>query len=62
MRIETFLHICRTLNVTPNDIPVEDNLSASQDQNDIWELLNKCPAKEKETALRLLTVYLKSIS
>lgn len=61
MRIETFLRICRALNVTPNDILVEDDLSASQDQDDIWELLNKCPTKEKETALRLLTVYLNSL-
>ncbi len=61
MRIETFLRICQALDVTPNDILTEKNASDNRSSIDIHEILEKCSLKEKETALNLLTVYLKSL-
>lgn len=61
MRIETFLRICQALNVTPNDILTEKNASDNRSSIDIHEKLENCSSKEKETALNLLTVYLKSL-
>lgn len=59
MRIETFLNICKALNITPNDILTEQE--NNQNNIDIEEKLKTCTSKEKETALNLLTVYLKSL-
>ncbi|MCI9086799.1 MAG: helix-turn-helix transcriptional regulator [Clostridia bacterium] len=59
MRIETFLNICKALNITPNDILTEQE--NNQNDIDIEEKLKTCTSKEKETALNLLTVYLKSL-
>ncbi len=60
MRIETLLKICEALNVTPNDILVtETNISVSE--KDIASALNACSNNEKETALKLLSVYVDSL-
>ncbi|MBP3667555.1 MAG: helix-turn-helix transcriptional regulator [Clostridia bacterium] len=61
MRIETILRICNTLHVTPDEILTEDNPSLTARQEELWERLNACPPKERETALGLLEVYLKSV-
>lgn len=61
MRIETFLRICQALHVTPNDILTEEKNSLISKQENIFEQLNDCSSKEKETALDLLAVYLKSL-
>lgn len=60
MRIETFLRICQVLHVTPDDILTE-NTSFAEKQESILEQFNNCSAREKETALNLLTVYLQSL-
>lgn len=61
MRIETILRICKALNITPDDILTEENLSLTEEQSELFEQLNACTPKEKETALRLLSVYLQSL-
>lgn len=61
MRIETFLRICQALNVTPNDILTEEDQSIVTRQMNLLEQLNNCSLKQKETALNLLSVYLKSL-
>lgn len=61
MRIETILRICKALNITPDDILTEENLSLTEEQSELLEQLNACTPKEKETALRLLSVYLQSL-
>lgn len=66
MRLETFLRICKAFHVTPDDVlvddaPVNKEGVLYQKQANIWEQLNNCSAKEKETALDLLEVYLKSL-
>ena len=62
MRIETVLKICEALHITPDEILTEDNPSLATRQNEIWERLTHCSPKDKETALKLLTVYLESLN
>lgn len=61
MRIETILRICRTLHITPDEVLTEESTLPSVRQNELWERLNACSAKDKQTALDLLSVYLKSL-
>jgi len=61
MRIETILRICNVLHITPDEILTEENTSLNSQQAELWERLNACNSKDKETALQLLSVYLKSL-
>lgn len=61
MRIETILKICDALQITPDVILTEDNPNLLIKQNELFEQLNECTVKQKETALELLSVYLKSV-
>lgn len=58
MRLETFLQICQALYVTPNEILLNEEEAKSPRQEEMFERLKVCPPKERETALRLLSVYL----
>lgn len=60
MRLETLLKICNALNITPNDILVTDNDIEITEQ-DIVETIKNCSNTEKETALKLLSVYVDSL-
>ncbi len=60
-RTETILRICRVLHITPDEILTENSTSFSVQQAELWERLNACNPKDKETALELLSVYLKSL-
>lgn len=60
MRIETLLKICKVLNITPNDILVTDNDIEITEQ-DIADTIKDCSNNEKETALKLLSVYVDSL-
>lgn len=61
MRIETILRICDVLHITPDEILTEDDATVSANQKEVWERLEACNSKDKETALQLLMVYLKSL-
>ena len=61
MRIETILHICDALHITPDEILTEKESDHSSRQDELWERLNSCSPKDKETALRILSVYLQSL-
>ncbi len=61
MRVETVLRICEALHITPDEILTEDNSSATQRQIALFERLAACNPKDRETALRLLSVYLQSL-
>ena len=61
MRIETILRICKVLHITPDEILTEDNPSLEVRQAEIFERLNACSPKDKETALALLAVFLSSL-
>lgn len=62
MRIETFLRICSALGVTPDRILTDDNPSFVALQEELLARLAMCSAKEQETALSLLSVYLHSLN
>ena len=62
MRSETLLKICNTLHITPNDIFTENETDLEKEQTELIERLKNCTETQKETALKLLSVYLNSIN
>lgn len=60
MRIETLIKICGALGITPNDILIEDNNIVIAEA-EIANRINDCSNNEKETALKLLNVYVDSL-
>ena len=62
MRLETLLRICNVLHITPDEILTENSSSLAVYHNEILQKLDVCSPKDKETALRLLAVYLESLS
>lgn len=60
MRVETLLKICSALNITPNNILVTDDNIEITEQT-LIDILKDCSNNEKETALRLLNVYVNSL-
>lgn len=60
MRIETLLKICTALDITPDDI-LTDRSELNEKQRGIFERIESCAPKERETAMNLLTVYLDSL-
>lgn len=61
MRVDTILRICDVLHITPDEILTEKNISLSAEQAELRDRLALCNPKDKETALTLLSVYLKSL-
>lgn len=61
MRTETTLRICNVLHITPDEILTEESTSLAAKQAELIERLNTCNPKDKETALRLLSIYLTSL-
>jgi transcriptional regulator with XRE-family HTH domain len=61
MRTETLLRICRALHITPDELLTENAQSPTARQDELFSRLNACSPKDKETALRLLEVYLTSL-
>ena len=61
MRVETVLRICQALHVSPNEILTEDNAALALQESELLERLARCTARERETALSLLAVYLQSL-
>lgn len=61
MRTETVLRICDALHITPDIIFTEDSDSLNIEQDELIAQLNACSPKERETALRILSVYLESL-
>lgn len=61
MRIETILKICSVLHITPDEILTISNDSVAAQQEALISRLNSCNPKDRETALNLLAVYLRSL-
>ena len=61
MRIDTVLRICKALHITPDTILTEEDAPISVKQDALIDKLNACNPKDRETALRLLAVYLDSV-
>ena len=62
MRIETVLRICKVLHITPDQVFVSEDRPLSAKQEEIWQKLDACSPKDKETALALLSVFLDSLA
>ncbi len=61
MRTETLLRICNVLKITPNDVLTEKEVDLSVDEKELLMHLALCEGDKKDTALKLLRVYLDSI-
>lgn len=61
MRTETVLRICDALHITPDMIFTKESDSITMKQEELIAQLNACSPKERETALRILSVYLESL-
>lgn len=62
MRTETLLRICDALHITPDEILTEDTPIIELKQDELIEQLNRCSNKDREIALRILSVYLQSLN
>lgn len=62
MRVGTLLKLCQTLHVTPDEILTDAADEHAPTMNDMMERLASCPSKDRETALKLLEVYLQSLN
>lgn len=60
MRLETLLKICNSLNITPNDLLTIDHPQPISMEM-FTEKISHCTETEKQTAFRLLDIYLESI-
>lgn len=61
MRIETILRICDALHITPNEILTQKESQMIKKQEELIGRLNICSEKDRNTALELLDVYLRSL-
>ena len=60
MRVDSLLKICTALHITPDDVLVSDETAPITEQ-DVLDAVRVCSNTEKETALKLLAVYLDSL-
>ena len=61
MRILTFVKICEALRVSPDEVLVQAHEQLSAREETALDRLHACPPHQKETALRLIEIYLDSI-
>ena len=61
MRLDSLLHICDALGVTPDMLLTMDDYSVTPKEAELISRLDACSAKDKNTALRLLEVYLRGL-
>lgn len=61
MRIETVLKICDVFHITPDEVLTEEDATLTLRETELWERLDQCSPKDKETALQLLSVFLRSL-
>lgn len=60
-RVETILKICKALCITPDAILVAENTTKQEQEKQLLQRLDMCSPRERETAMRLLSVYLDSL-
>ena len=61
MRLETILRICPALHITPDEILTQERSAIAVRQEELLARLNACSEKDRDTALQLLEVYLRSL-
>lgn len=62
MRVETMLRICSALDITPDDVLTDESSSLTARQEELWERLSACSMKDRETALAILAIFLRSVA
>ena len=60
MRVDTLLHICEALGVTPDALLTEPG-PVSPRPEELFARLERCSDRERDTALSLLDTYLRSL-
>ena len=61
MRVDSILHICQALGVRPDDLLTENVKECRLQEEELFERLERCFPRDKDTALRLLSVFLDSL-
>lgn len=61
MRVETLLRICDVLRITPDEVLTEERESIIARQEELFGQLSACSLRDRETALGLLSIFLRSI-
>lgn len=61
MRVETLLKVCAVLRITPDEVLTDDTDSITARQEELWARLNDCSLKDRETALAILSIFLRSL-
>ena len=61
MRVETLLRVCAVLHITPDEILTDHAENPCALQTDITSRIEALSSKDKETALKLLDVFLRSL-
>lgn len=62
MHLVTILRICEVLHITPDELLTENASPADVRQEELFARLSACSPKDRETALQLLDVFLKSLA
>lgn len=62
MRTETILKICSVLHITSDEVLTEASTPFTARQEELWGRLSSCNSKDRETALKILSVYLSSLN
>lgn len=57
MKVETALRLCQSLNVTPNDILIDDEMPVPTGV-ELMVKLDSCSENEKKTAIKLMDVFM----
>ena len=57
MKVETVLRLCQSLNITPNDILIEDE-TPTPTGVELMVKLDSCSESEKKTAIKLMDVFM----
>lgn len=61
MRVDTLLHICEALGVTPDDILTDESNNLNTLQEELFDTLSYCCTKDRKAALSILSIFLKVI-
>lgn len=61
MRVDTMLKICAVLRITPDEILTDETDSITARQEELWARMNSCSLRDRETALGILSLFLKSL-
>ena len=61
MRVDTAVHICGALGVTPDDILTDESSSLTALQEELFDRLSDCSARDRKAALSILSIFLRAI-